>query len=177
MPIKFRNSRIHYGLGGQVLHWTSVTLLVILIVTANKFEGLQESPDKIDLIMQHASWGLLFLLVMLLRVYWRIMNLNPVHSYSIPDWQKFTAIFLHRMIYFVVITQSLFGLCNLLFAGPGISFFGLFEIPPLINKDELFSETSKSIHYVLSVVIYPLFAIHISAAIYDQLFGVLEHEK
>lgn len=175
--IYYRNTRTRYGLAGQILHWTSVTLLVILIVTAGKFEGIQESPDKTGLIMQHASWGLLFLLVMLLRVYWRITNLNPVRSYHIPDWQKFAAIFLHRMIYVVVITQSLVGLCNLLFAGRGISFFGLIEVPPLINKDELFYEISKGIHYVLSVVIYPLFAIHISAAIYHQLFAVANYEK
>jgi len=127
--------------------------------------------------MQHASWGILFLLVMSLRVYWRATNLNPVHSYSIPGWQKFAAIFLHRMIYVVVITQSLFGLCNLLFAGRGIPLFGLFEIPSSMDKDELLSEASKSIHYALSVVIYPLFAMHVSAAIYHQLFGVLDHEK
>lgn len=151
-------------------------MLVTLVVTANKFEELQESPDKTDLIMQHASWGLLFLLVMLLRLYWRKINLNPVRSYCIADWQKFAAIFLHRLIYFIVITQSLSGLCHLYFAGSGISFFNFFKIPLLINADELLSEISKRIHYVFSIVIYPLFAIHISAAIYHQLFGVLDHE-
>jgi cytochrome b561 len=159
------------------LHWISVALLVTLIVTANEFEGLQISADKTDLIMQHASWGLLFLLVMSLRLYWRSTNRNPVRSYRIADWQKFAAIFLHRLIYFIVITQSLTGLCHLCFAGYSFSFFNLFEVSAFMNKNDFLSESSKIIHYVLSIVIYPLFSIHISAAIYHQLFGVLDHES
>ena len=34
----------------------------------------------------------------------------------------------------------------------------------------LFSET----HHIISVIIYPLFALHITKAIYNQLFGVLD---
>ncbi len=177
MPIKFRNTRTQYGLGGRILHWTSVILLVILIVTANDFEGLQEGSNKTTLIEQHASWGLLFLLVMSFRVCWRATNLNPVPSYSLPDWQKFAAIFLHRMIYFVVVTQSLCGLCNLFFAGHDIPFFSFFKIPAFMDNNEFLYEASNGIHYALSIIIYPLFAIHISVAIYHQLFGVLDEEE
>jgi cytochrome b561 len=150
---------------------------VILIVSANKFEGIEESSDKPLLIMQHASWGILLLLVMFLRFFWRCTNLNPVHFYRISDWQKFAAIFLHRLIYFILITQSLVGLCNLFFGEHGITFFSFFEVPSLINSDEVLFKTTKGIHYVLSIVIYPLLAIHISAAIYHQLFGVLDHDS
>lgn len=174
MPIPFRNSKTQYGLGGRLLHWTSVALLVTLILTADEFESLDASPQKIELIKLHASWGLVFLLVMSLRVLWRWTNDNPVHSYSIHNWQKFAAKFLHRSIYVVVITQGLIGLVNLVSAGSGIPLFGLFETPAFMQKHELAYELSKAMHYSLSIVIYPLFAIHISAAIYHQLFGVLD---
>ena len=111
---------------------------------------------------------------MSLRLYWRCTNENPVHSYNIYSWQKFAALFLHRGIYFVVITQSLTGLLNLVSAGSGIAFFDLFEIPALLNRNDDLHKVFTSIHNVISIVIYPLFAIHISAAIYHQLFGVLD---
>ena len=109
MPVRWTNSATRYGLGGRCLHWLSVALLVTMIVTALPFEEMEAGPEKTELIRRHASYGLIFLLVMGLRVYWRLTNANPVLSYSIR-----------------------------------------------------------------SVLIYPLFAVHITAAIYHQIFGVLD---
>jgi cytochrome b561 len=174
MPVSFRNSVSQYGLAGRVLHWSSVALLVTLILTAAEFEDLETSPDKLELIYQHASYGLIFLFLMSFRLFWRCTNHNPVQSYNIQSWQKFGAHFLHLGIYIIVITQSLTGLLNLIYAGSGIPFFGLFELPALTDKHSELHDIFTSIHHVLSIVIYPLFALHISAAIYHQLFGVLD---
>lgn len=177
MSFSFRNTLTQYGLGGRILHWTSVTLLVTLILTADGFDGVEKGPLRDTLVSQHASWGLLFILVMTSRVYWRVSNHNPVRSYSIANWQKFAAITLHWSIYIVVITQSVSGLFNLFFSGAGIPFFSFFESTPFMQRNEALFDLSNSLHYVLSIVIYPLFGIHISAAIYHQLFGVLDDDE
>jgi cytochrome b561 len=174
MPISFKNSVSQYGLGGRLLHWSSVALLVTLILTAAEFEDLDASPDKLRLIHQHASYGFIFLFLMSLRLFWRCTNYNPVYSYNIQSWQKFGAHFLHWGIYVIVIAQSLTGLLNLIFAGSEIPFFELIAIPALTEKHDELHSFFSSIHYVISIVIYPLFAIHISSAIYHQLFGVLD---
>ncbi len=174
MPLSLKNSATQYGLGGRVLHWTSVALLVTLILTASRFEDLEASTEKVELIREHASYGLIFLLVMSMRLLWRCSNENPLLSYKIPAWQKFSARFLHWGIYVVVITQSLTGLLNLVFAGSSITFFDLFAIPAVIDRHEQWYKLFTGIHFFLSVVIYPLFAIHITAALYHQLFGVLD---
>ena len=176
MSFSFRNTRNQYGLGGRILHWTSVTLLVTLIRTADGFQDLEAGNTRTLLVRQHASWGVLFILVMFMRVGWRLSNLNPVRSYSIRHWQKFSAVFLHWSIYLVVITQALAGMFNLVFAGDGVPFFSILEIPGFMQRHDELLDSSKMLHYVLSVVIYPLFAIHISAAIYHQLFGVLDED-
>lgn len=177
MSFNFRNTKTQYGVGGRILHWASVTLLVTLIFTADGLEGLGTSPEKTQLIGLHVSWGLLFIAVMSARVVWRVRNLNPIHSYSIRHWQKFTAIFLHWSIYALVLTQSISGLLNLVFNESGIPVFSYFEIPVLMSKNAELRELFGMLHYILSVLIYPLIAIHISAAIYHQLFGVLDEEK
>ena len=176
MAFSFRNTRNQYGLGGRILHWTGVTLLLTLILTADGFQDLEAGVNRSILVKTHASWGLLFLLVMAMRVVWRLSNHNPVHSYSIRNWQKNTALILHWTIYLVVISQALAGLLNVVYSGSNIAFFRLFEFPVLMARDESLYDLSRMIHYVLSVVIYPLFAIHISAAIYHQLFGVLDDD-
>ena len=176
MEIPWKNTETQYGWGGRILHWSSVTLLVVLILTGDGFADLEPSPDKTKLVAIHVSWGLLFLLVMMARVYWRIANHNPVQSYAIRKWQKYTARSLHLSIYFVVISQSLIGLLNLFSSGNGLVFFSFFETAALMQENVALYELSKSLHYSLSIAIYPLFFIHISAAIYHQLFGVLDDD-
>ena len=176
MSIPWKNSETQYGWGGRVLHWSSVTLLVVLILTGDGFADLDPGPDKARLIANHVSWGLLFLVIMLTRVYWRTSNHNPVNSYSIRTWQKYSARSLHLTIYAIVIAQSLIGLLNLFSAGQGIVFFSFFETAALMQKNTALYELSKSLHYSLSIAIYPLFFVHISAAIYHQLFGVLDDD-
>lgn len=174
---KYRNTRTRYGLVHQVLHWASVALMIVLIVTSDKLSDIQESTYNTALIMQHASWGVLFLLLMLLRLYWRTTNLNPVHFYHMPDWQKFGATFLHRFIYFILITQSLIGLCSVYFSGHDITFFNFFDFPSPEDNNESLSYLSKSAHYSLSTLIYSLLTLHICAALYHQLFSVLDDEE
>ena len=174
MQIPIRNTTTQYGFGSRILHWSSVAFLLILIFTALEFEDLEASTERLELIRKHASYGLIFLFIMLSRLTWRCKNINPVRSYSIKTWQKFSAFFLHRLIYAIIITQCVTGVLNLLFVGSGISFFGFFELPALFDKHDEFYSLSTSIHFALSIVIYPLIAIHISAAIYHQIFGVLD---
>ena len=154
------------------MHWFSVALLATMIVTALPFEELDPGPEKTELVRRHASYGLIFLLVMGLRVYWRLTNVNPVLSYSIRNWQKVCAVFLHRTIYFVVITQALTGIASLVSGGLAIPFFNVFETPVFSDRHDALYDLFTEIHHTISVIIYPLFAVHITAAIYHQIFGV-----
>ena len=172
MPVRWKNSATRYGLGGRCLHWLSVALLVTLIVTALPFEEMAAGPEKTELIRRHASYGLVFLLVMGLRVYWRLANVNPVLSYSIRNWQKSCAVFLHRTIYLVVITQALTGIAGLVSGGSAIPFFNVFELPAVSDRHDALHDLCTETHHFISVLIYPLFAVHVTAAIYHQIFAV-----
>lgn len=177
MSIAFRNTRTHYGLCGRLLHWTSVALLLTVIVSADRFESIADSPDKAALIRTHASWGLVLLLVMGLRACWRCTNPNPVRSYTIEPWQIFAALFLHRLIYVIVISQCLLGVFNLCLAGNGIPFFHILETPVLMSRNDTLFALSNGLHTALYTAMLPLFAIHISAAIYHQIFGVIDIDR
>ena len=174
MKVALRNTARQYGLVGRLLHWTSVALLVTLIFTASEFEDLLPGTERQQLVLQHASYGFLLLGLMLLRLYWRYSSINPVHSYSIARWQKSAAISLHRTIYAVIIGQCLLGISSLVVAGLPLSLFGVVELPALMGANPELARLSNSAHYAISLAIYALFAIHISAAIYHQLFGVLD---
>jgi len=174
MGIHIKNSHTQYGLIARMLHWSSVAMLLTLIVVASQFADKDPGTEKSGLISQHSSIGMLLLMLMLARLTWRNLNPNPIHSYSIKTWQKLVAISLHRSIYLIIMTQCVLGILMLLTSGEAIHFFDLFELPPLLERAHPIHQTVLGIHYLISVMIYPLFAVHITAAIYHQIFGLVE---
>ncbi len=149
-------------------------MLLTIVVIATQFEGSSPGPEKVELTTVHASTGIIFLMLMLARVTWRTLNPNPIHSYSIKPWQKLLAISLHRSIYIIIIAQCLLGILMLLTSGQTLHFFNAIELPPLLEKTHATHQTILGFHYLMSVMIYPLFAVHITAAIYHQIFGLIE---
>lgn len=174
MGIDLKNSNTQYGLIARILHWTSVALLLTIIVVASQFADKTPSPEKLALISRHASLGILLLMLMIARLTWRNLNPNPIYSYSIKAWQKLLAISLHRSIYIIIITQCLLGILLLLTGGETFHFFNVFELLPLLAKTHPIHEAILGVHYLISIMVYPLFAVHITAAIYHQIFGLIE---
>ena len=174
MSLNLKNTKTHSGLIAKTLHWTSVAMLLSIIVVASQFEGKLASPEKLKLISLHSSMGLIFLTLMLTRLTWRTINQNPIDSYSIKKWQKLTAISLHRSIYIIIISQCVLGILLLITGGETNRFFDLLEIGPLVEKNSIIHNLALSAHHFFSILIYPLFAIHISAAIYHQVFGLID---
>ncbi len=173
LALPFRNTDRQYGLIARLLHWSSVSLLVVVIYISGLFENLPSGDVREDLVRLHSSFGIVLLLIMVSRLIWRRSNLNPIHSYNIHPLQKFSALLLHRLIYIVLIVLSLFGFGILMFSGGAIYLFD-FELISFMAKQESLNEFSIYVHSWVSVLIYPLFALHIFAAIYHQIFGVLD---
>lgn len=173
MGIHLKNSHTQYGLIARILHWTSVAMLLTIIVVASQFTDKAAGPEKQELTSLHSSIGIMLLMLMIIRLTWRNLNPNPIHSYSIKGWQKLLAISLHRSIYIIIITQCFLGTLIWLTNGETFHFFNVFELPPMLEKSPI-HETILSFHYLISVMIYPLFAVHITAAIYHQVFGLVE---
>ncbi len=174
MGIDFKNSNTQYGLIARILHWTSVVMLITVIVVASQFTDEASSPEKLELISRHSSIGIMLFILMIARLTWRNLNSNPIKSYNIKIWQKLLAVSLHRSIYIIIIAQCFLGVLMLLTSGKTLHFFNLFALPPLLEKANPIHETVLGFHYLISIMIYPLFAVHITAAIYHQVFGLVE---
>jgi len=171
--MNIKNTHTQYGLIARILHWLSVALLLSLVAIASQFQEML-SPEKLKLTTLHSSVGLVFFLVILARLTWRNINHNPIRSYSIKDWQKIAAISLHRSIYIVLIAQCIAGILILITMGKPLYIFNLFELAPLIERHTSLNNFALNIHHLISIMIYPLLAIHISAAIYHQIFGLTD---
>src|SRR6185369_15225758 len=89
-----RNSGQHYGLVAMVLHWLMALLLIVLIALGLYMVSLPDAgfdKRKITLILVHKELGVAALLLVALRLAWRVGNLLPALVADLPEWQKVTA--------------------------------------------------------------------------------------
>ncbi len=88
----------------RILHWTSVSLVLMSIITGTESGSLPESVDATEVLGRHASYAVLLLTVMFVRLAWRLTNINPVRSYTLHPYHKGVAMSVHWTIYIVIIT-------------------------------------------------------------------------
>lgn len=173
MALQWRNSETQYGLVARILHWSSVVFLVAVVYTSGSLEGVKLGLEKNSIIAEHSSFGVLLLFIMVIRFIWRRGNKNPIHSYTISLLQRRMALYLHRSIYAVLLFQCLLGLLILLTNSESVTLFYVFELPLIMMGNRELHSALIYWHDLLLIGVYFLFFIHVSAAIFHQIFGVI----
>ena len=116
----------------------------------------------------HKLLGALILVLALVRLAVRLMNPPPPYPSDFPKWERFIAVWNHRLFYFMLIALPLTGLAAV--SGRAVDgsvplMFGL-SLPaiPGIPKENEFGD----IHEILVWTTLALVVIHVSAALYNQ---------
>jgi len=166
------NSDKHYGVVAMALHWLMALLLVVLIVLGLYMAGLPDvgfDKRKIVLILYHKELGMAALLLVALRLAWRIGNVLPALVARLPEWQKVTARFVHLSFYALMLALPVSGWLMSSAAGIPVSFLGLFQLPDLIAHDELLFRAFIRIHQWLAYALIACLLVHASAALTHHL--------
>jgi cytochrome b561 len=157
-----------YSLTARVLHWiTAVLVLTVIplgIVIANEW-GRSLQDQLYDL---HRSIGATILLVIVVRLGYRVMHPPLPLPDDIPPIQRSVAHATHWALYALLIVQPLVGWIATSASPSPIVVFGLFELPPIWREDRAFSDRLFVVHAWIAVAIASLAAAHISAALYHH---------
>ena len=84
---------------------------------------------------------------------------------------------MHLALYGLLIAQPIIGWFATSAYGAQISFFGLFTLPALVEKDESLSKPLFQVHELIGFIIAGLLVMHIGAALYHYFIrrdGVLQ---
>jgi cytochrome b561 len=171
-----------YGTVARLLHWSILGLLIVQFVLAWTMPGIHRGTTPETLINLHLSFGLLILLVILLRLLWRAVHAPPPAP-PMPTWQRAAAFIVHWALYLVLIVIPLLGWINASWRGWHITFFWLFDLPRLIAANTapvqgLFGGgwTGDLHSFIATWVLLSLVGLHVLASLYHALLlrdGVL----
>lgn len=161
-----RNTTTSYGWLAKLLHWIIAVLFVGLVYAGLTFNGMERGPDRTELAAMHKSMALLTLVLLTLRLIWKFMNPRLAEPAGTPGWQKTAATLTHWALYAAVYFQLTVGI--LVSGQRPIGFFGLFEIPPLLEQNEEQHEFFEGLHGWGWKILAGLVALHVLAALYHH---------
>lgn len=166
--MQLRNTQNEFGSIAKLLHWLVAIGIGLLIWYGLLQSDMESGPERQAVRDLHGSIALIVLLLMSVRLFWRLINHVPKHPDDSPGWQKAAATLVHWGLYIAVFVQLSAGTMTVATGGRSLAFFGLFSIPlPVAENDEA-HEFWEEIHEFVWTVIAALVLVHLLAALYNH---------
>ena len=163
----FTNTLTEYGLISKFLHWVTAILLFIQIPLGFYLVDLDFGPERLDIENIHVIVGLSLFYLVILRLFYKILNPTPKLQPSIFKGQKFLAKLNHFLLYVTILSITISGILKKLFDGETLTiFFKKIKIQENFELTELFYD----IHIFSNYSMITLIVIHIMAVITHKLF-------
>jgi cytochrome b561 len=154
------------------IHWITAILVLTQVYIGFTFHHLPRGTAERDFFFGwHKTLGALVLLLALARLALRLMNPPPPYPSDYPKWQRFVAVWNHRLFYMLLVGLPLTGLA----AVSGRAADGwvplqlglkLPAIPGIAPENDF-----GDVHEVLVWTTLALVVLHVSAALYNQFLS------
>ena len=168
MPLK--NTRDQWGSISKLLHWLVVLLILAMAWIGLTMGDLPNGPDKIATYALHKSIGITILVLVLLRLGWRLYAGAPAPVPGTPSWQDKIASLTHWALYALLLAMPISGWVVNSSSGFPLQWFGLVNLPAIVGRDQELHELAETIHETLFWILVTLVVLHAAAAFYHHLF-------
>jgi cytochrome b561 len=158
----------HYPATSKLLHWLVAICVLTTAPVAIAMTRVGEGPTRDTLYNFHKSLGVLILILMILRLTNRLVVGAPMAEPEIERWQKIVSAAVHTSFYVLLLAMPIVGyIANSAYGAP-TPFFGLFELPPIVDKNEALATPLFTIHRWVGWLLIILVLTHVSAALYHH---------
>lgn len=164
-----KNTKNSYGIVAKSFHWILFMMLAFSIVAGNFMASMPNNPDKYQAAGMHKSFGLVILMLVLLRLIWRLINTRPEDSQDTTPIQNLMAHAMHGFLYLLMLAQPLSGILMSQASGYPVKFFGTFAFPTLIEKNKDAAEFFLNAHGMIWIALVLFVIAHAGAGIYHHV--------
>ena len=160
-----------YSAPAIALHWIVAILVLAMIGLGLYMTDIPRgTPERAFFFNLHKSIGVTTAILVLIRLWWRFRNPPPLLPSSVPAWQVQASKLSHALLYLCLILMPLSGFSASQFTKYGVTYFGLFKIPPMGWENKVIYDFLQGIHGVTAVLLITLVVIHVAAALKHLLF-------
>lgn len=154
----------------RALHWI-VALIVLGMIPAGKImiqEGLAKGVQD-TLFLFHKNAGVIVLLLMVVRLVWRLTHPPPPLPPSVPEWQAKAAHLTHVLLYVVIFVMAISGYVRVVAGGFPLEVPDALGLPRLLPKAESVGTAASTVHYLTHYAAIVLVALHVGAALFHGI--------
>ena len=167
-------SATRYSNGAIAFHWIIAALIVLNFIAIFVADRVPK-PERMQVMAIHKAFGLTILALSVISVAWRLFHRAPPLEPTLKAWEVALARVVHTLFWFLIIAMPLTGWAMVsAFSGEGVSWFGLFNVPPLpVPSGKAPSGTFHDVHEKFAILMLGLIALHVAGALKHQL---LDHD-
>jgi cytochrome b561 len=161
------NEQRPYGAVARTLHWLMFALLAAQVLVGWFMPHIRRGTPQDGLVDLHLSLGATLLLLVILRLAWRVIRPTPLATTMAP-WERVLAQLTHALLYLLLLAIPLLGWAAAGFFGFTVRLFGLIPLPALADNTKAWAHTAGDVHTALTYVLLALVALHVLAALWHH---------
>jgi len=168
-----------YSLPLRVLHWlTAATIMTLLAVGFYMADIDPDAADKYDLYPLHKAFGMIALVLVLLRFPARAKGPIPSPIEGFKKWEHQLSHLVHIGLYVAMLSMTWSGyFMNSTYAYvEGVDIFGLFSVPDMTPKSEYWNGITHEIHTVTAWSFVVLLSLHLAGVAKHRLLDGKEND-
>lgn len=150
------------------LHWLVALGLIGTFALGFYMEGLPLSPNKLKLYAWHKWAGMTLLVLVVIRLAWRLSHPAPALPDSMTTRDRLLAHAGHWLLYLLMLAIPVSGWLMSSAQGFQVVWFGVLPLPDLVPKNEALGELLLNIHVVLNYVMLITVIGHVAAALHHH---------
>lgn len=161
-----------------ILHWLIATLILLMIGLGLYMVGLPKQAElppgqesvRAFYFLLHKSLGMTAAILIVIRIFWRLLHKAPPLPDSVPKWQQKAARTVHGSLYLLMIAMPVSGFMQSMYSKYATKFWGI-ELPRLAEANNEIREGYSAFHEIFAFILISLIVIHLLAALQHRLSG------
>lgn len=162
------NTSHSFGTIAKSFHWLIAVMIIGMLTVGLIMVDMDPSPTKMTLYGLHKSTGAVILILVIMRLTWRLMNPVPQLPSSLRPVHHRVAKLSPLALYTLLFLMPLSGYTLSIAAGYPINVYGLFTLPSLLPKDMEVSKMAATIHKYGAFAFIGILILHVGAAFYHH---------
>ena len=159
-----KNTPDSYGLIARLFHWIIFLMIIGVIIGGNIAADMPNGPGKAEMIGMHKSFGFAILVLVVLRLLWRLVNPLP-YDLGTNRIENKLGHAMHVFLYILLLTKPAIGILMSQSFGHPVYPFDLFKVPTFVSDNIRLGKILLEIHETLWVVLATSVAVHAAAAL------------
>jgi cytochrome b561 len=153
-----------YDTTARALHWLVFGLLAAQVAIGWSMPHIRPGVAQEGLVAWHLSVGAAAMLVVLVRLAWRIARPTPLAP--MVRWERVLATLTHLLLYLLLIVIPVLGWAAAGFFGYTVRLFGFITLPALADHTMRWAHEAGDIHDLLTNVLLGVVGLHVLAALW-----------